>query len=147
MNINVLKVVVCFACGFLSACASTKGKSAISRQTSLRQSSVSGRFVVTAVSGQSVVYRPVGGSVPGNVRYVVVYRDGLQIPSVGTSIERSPENGFRIVGVTSALDGAETYNVIDLQGGMPSDGMSTGGRDVTQPIPKQRSSAAGVNDF
>lgn len=115
----------------------------VSRQPPLRQSSISGRFVVTAVSGRSVVYRQVGGEGVRDARYVVVYRDGLQIPAVGTLFNRS----LKVVGVTSAVDGTATYNAIDLQGGVPPEGASSGIGNAYRNIPNQPGGAAGLNDF
>lgn len=147
MKNSLFKCAVGFACFFLSACASQMSNVSVSRQPTLRQSSISGRFVVTAVSGRSVVYRQVSGEGVRDARYVVVYRDGLQIPAVGTSFNRSPENGFKVVGVTSAVDGTATYNAIDLKGGVPPEGASSGIGNAHRNIPNQPGAAAGLNDF
>jgi hypothetical protein len=141
------KCLIGLTCVFLSACASSRVEGPSTGQVSLRPSSVSGRFVVTAVSGRTVVYRPVHGAVAGNERYVVEYRDGLQVPAVGTSIERTPENGFRLVGIARSVDGARTFNAIDLQAGASTEGPVSSGRTSIQPIPSQRGNAAGLNDF
>lgn len=76
---------------------------------------LSGRFVVTATNGTTVVYRQLDVSeAKSNVRIVVDYAPGLLLPEKGTVIERQSDRGFEVVDVTKAADGNRNFFARDL---------------------------------
>ena len=76
---------------------------------------LSGRFVVTATNGTTVVYRQLdAGQARSKVRIVVAYAPGLQLPEKGTVIERQSDRGFEVVDVTKADDGNRNFFARDL---------------------------------
>ena len=76
---------------------------------------LSGRFVVTATNGTTVVYRQLDvGQARSKVRIVVDYAPGLQLPEKGTVIERQSDRGFEVVDVTKADDGNRNFFARDL---------------------------------
>ncbi len=76
---------------------------------------LSGRFVVTATNGTTVVYRQLdAGQARSKVRIVVAYAPGLQLPEKGTVIERQSDRGFEVVDVTKAADGNRNFFARDL---------------------------------
>jgi hypothetical protein len=111
----------------LSSCATSKGKkssvhhgSSVShqaREEDSRESGeiLSGRFVVTATSGTTVVYRPLDGEQErSKVRIVVNYASGLLLPEKGTVIERQRQRGFKVFNVSTAEDGNRNFFAHDL---------------------------------
>lgn len=116
------------ALGFCS-CATAKSKtgSASVRYRSPDQSAVPldrdaggreflyGKFVVTAVNGNTVVLRQMGPEeVRANARIIVEYQAGLLIPPQGTLIERQKGEGFEVREVAKSQDGQINLYVRDL---------------------------------
>ena len=122
-----LAALPALAIGF-SSCATSRQKN----ETAYRRSSfshetgeedftrggpeiLSGRFVVTATNGTTVVYRQLDvGQARSKVRIVVEYAPGLQLPEKGTVIERQSDRGFEVVDVTKADDGNRNFFARDL---------------------------------
>lgn len=76
---------------------------------------LSGRFVVTATSGTTVVYRQLDVSeARSKARIVVEYNPGLMLPEKGTVIERQGARGFEVVDVAKAADGNRNVFARDL---------------------------------
>ena len=80
-----------------------------------RRESLYGKFVVTAVNGNTVVLRQIGPDQDrAYSRIIVEYPVGLLIPQQGTLIERQRGEGFEVREVAKSQDGQTSVYVIDI---------------------------------
>lgn len=77
--------------------------------------SLHGKFIVTAVNGNTVVLRLMGPEQErSSARIIVEYPAGLLIPQQGTVIERRKGEGFEVREVAKSQDGQTNVYVRDL---------------------------------
>ena len=131
-KILISSVLPMVALGFCS-CASAKSKNkqtnrryqspdqhtahytAPLNRTEATREALHGKFVVTAVNGNTVVLRQMGSDQnQNNARIIVEYPAGLLIPQQGTVIERQEKVGFEVREVERSQDGQTNLYVRDL---------------------------------
>jgi len=113
----------------LCSCATAKSKNthtgprspfaeqsfASSNRPSGKQEPLYGKFVVTAVNGNTVVFRQMSSQQDrSDLRIIVEYPAGLLIPQQGTVIERQKGAGFEVREVVKSQDGQTNLYVRDL---------------------------------